>query len=101
MLCHRNTDADKVKGLKARMEEFLDYLTERIDPICHDWLVHAQDSKSLHDTDFPSAEENESQLTPLSSHRRRTIPLHPNHVPARDHPRLPQRTLHLRPLRQS
>lgn len=47
MLCPSNTDPNKVKELKARLEEFLDYVTERIDPICNEWLTRPNDSKSL------------------------------------------------------
>lgn len=47
MLYSSNTDPDKVKELKTRLEQFLDYLTEKIDPICSEWLTHPSDSKFI------------------------------------------------------
>ncbi|KAK2761540.1 Nucleoporin nup84 [Arachnomyces sp. PD_36] len=42
----KNTNPRDAKGFKDKLEECLNYVTERVDPICSDWLTSARDGKS-------------------------------------------------------
>lgn len=44
-LYHRNTNPNEVKKAKAKLEERLDYVTERIDPLCNEWLSQPKDGR--------------------------------------------------------
>jgi nuclear pore complex protein Nup107 len=45
IFCRSNVDPRQTKGIKAKLEESLDYVTERIDPICNEWLTQPKDGK--------------------------------------------------------